>query len=65
MQAEAEISSFEVSESIVPLSVAWELTEAEWLTLLEVVVTAYQDELARLLDSGRHAAPPLAAGGRS
>ncbi len=40
------------------------LTEAEWLTLLEVVITAYQDELARQLDQGRHPAPPLAAGGR-
>ena len=40
------------------------LTEAEWLTLLEVIITAYQDELARLLDHGRHPAPPLAAGGR-
>ncbi|WP_176849498.1 DUF6511 domain-containing protein [Belnapia rosea] len=40
------------------------LTEAEWLTLLEVIITAYQDELARLLDQGRHPAPPLAAGGR-
>lgn len=29
------------------------LTEAEWLTLLEVVVTAYQDELARRLDAER------------
>jgi hypothetical protein len=42
------------------------LTGDEWLTLLEVVVTAYQDELARRLDSGRHP-PPLhataAAGG--
>lgn len=27
------------------------LSEAEWLTLLEVVVTAYQDELARRLDA--------------
>jgi hypothetical protein len=40
------------------------LTEAEWLTLLEVVISAYQDELARLLDAGRHPAPPLSAGGR-
>ena len=40
------------------------LTEAEWLTLLEVIITAYQDELARLLDQGRHSAPPLAAVGR-
>jgi len=32
------------------------LTEAEWLTLLEVVITAYQDELARRLDAGRHPA---------
>lgn len=40
------------------------LTEAEWLTLLEVVITAYQDELARRLDAGRHPAPPLAAGGQ-
>ncbi len=32
------------------------LTEAEWLTLLEVVITAYQDELARRLDEGRSAA---------
>ena len=40
------------------------LTEAEWLTLLEVIITAYQDELARRLDAGRHPAPPLAAGGR-
>ncbi len=37
------------------------LTEAEWLTLLEVVVTAFQDELARRLDTGRHPAPPLRA----
>ena len=35
------------------------LTEAEWLTLLEVVITAYQDELARLLDQGRRPPPPL------
>lgn len=28
------------------------LTEAEWLTLLEVIITAYQDELARRLDQG-------------
>jgi len=34
------------------------LTQAEWLTLLEVVVTAYQDELARRLDAGRRAAAP-------
>jgi hypothetical protein len=40
------------------------LTAAEWLTLLEVVISAYQDELARLLDAGRHPAPPLSAGGR-
>ena len=32
------------------------LTEAEWMTLLEVVVTAYQDELTRLLAEGRHPA---------
>jgi hypothetical protein len=32
------------------------LSEAEWLTLLEVVVTAYQDELARRLDAGRRTA---------
>jgi hypothetical protein len=31
------------------------LTEAEWLTLLEVIITAYQDELARRLEHGRHA----------
>jgi len=37
------------------------LTRAEWLTLLEVVVTAYQDELARRLDGGRHPEPPLPA----
>jgi hypothetical protein len=30
------------------------LTEAEWLTLLEVIVTAYQDALARRLEQGRH-----------
>jgi hypothetical protein len=29
------------------------LTEAEWLTLLEVVVTAYQDALVRRLDGRR------------
>ena len=34
------------------------LTEAEWLTLLEVIVTAYQDELARRLEQGRHLALP-------
>ncbi|WP_137179190.1 DUF6511 domain-containing protein [Roseomonas sp. AR75] len=32
------------------------LTETEWLTLLEVVVTAYQDELVRRLDGRRAAA---------
>ena len=32
------------------------LTDAEWMTLLEVVVTAYQDELARRLAEGRHPA---------
>lgn len=37
------------------------LTRAEWLTLLEVVVTAYQDELVRRLDAGRHPVPPLPA----
>ena len=37
------------------------LTEAEWLTLLEVVITAYQDELARRLDAGRH--PAMLVGG--
>lgn len=37
------------------------LSEAEWLTLLEVVVTAYQDELARRLDAERRPASP---GGR-
>ncbi len=31
------------------------LTENEWLTLLEVVVTAYQDKLASLLNTGRPA----------
>jgi hypothetical protein len=41
------------------------LTEPEWLTLLEVIITAYQDELARRLDQGRHPAPRLAAAGRS
>jgi len=35
------------------------LTETEWLTLLEVIITAYQDEIARRLDAGRHPAPPL------
>ena len=40
------------------------LTAVEWLTLREVIVTAYQDELARRLDTGRHAPPPLVAGGR-
>ena len=40
------------------------LTEAEWLTLLEVIIIAYQDELARRLDAERHPAPPLVAGGR-
>jgi uncharacterized protein DUF6511 len=42
------------------------LTEAEWLTLLEAVVTAYRDELARRLGAGRHPAPsprPAAGGG--
>jgi hypothetical protein len=34
------------------------LTEAEWLTLLEVIITAYQDELARRLEQGRHLALP-------
>jgi hypothetical protein len=38
------------------------LSEAEWLTLLEVVVTAYQDELARRLDAERR---PGHAGGRA
>jgi hypothetical protein len=40
------------------------LTEAEWLTLLEVIITAYQDELVRRLDHGRHPAPHVALGGR-
>ncbi len=40
------------------------LTEVEWLTLLDVIVTAYQDELARQLDTGRHLAPSIAVGGR-
>lgn len=40
------------------------LTESEWLTLLEVVITAYQDELARRLDAGRHPAPPITVAGR-
>ena len=35
------------------------LTEAEWMTLLEVVVTAYQDELARRLAEGRHPSPGI------
>lgn len=35
------------------------LSDAEWLTLLEVIVTAYQDALAQRLDSGSHPAPPL------
>ena len=35
------------------------LTEAEWMTLLEVVVTAYQDALARRLDQGKHPAPGI------
>ena len=35
------------------------LTDTEWLTLLEVIVTAYQDALAQRLDSGSHPAPPL------
>jgi hypothetical protein len=35
------------------------LTEAEWLTLLEVIITAYQDALARRLDAGQHAPPRL------
>lgn len=35
------------------------LTESEWLTLLQVIITAYQDELARRLDAGQHAAPRL------
>jgi hypothetical protein len=41
------------------------LTDAEWLTLLEVIITAYQDELARRLDQGRHPAPPLTVRGPS
>jgi hypothetical protein len=41
------------------------LTDTEWLTLLEVIITAYQDELARRLDQGRHPTPPLAARGAS
>jgi hypothetical protein len=41
------------------------LTDAEWLTLLEVIITAYQDELARRLDQGRHPIPPLTVGGPS
>jgi len=40
------------------------LSQAEWLTLLEVIITAYQDELARRLDAGRYPIPPLTAGGR-
>jgi hypothetical protein len=40
------------------------LTESEWLTLLEVIITAYQDELARRLDAGRPPAPPLVVGSR-
>jgi hypothetical protein len=35
------------------------LSDAEWLTLLEVIITAYQDALAQRLDSGSHPAPPL------
>ena len=35
------------------------LTDTEWLTLLEVIITAYQDALAQRLDSGSHPAPPL------
>ena len=34
------------------------LSEAEWLTLLEVVVTAYQDKLARRLDAERRPGSP-------
>jgi hypothetical protein len=40
------------------------LTKGEWLTLLEVIITAYQDELARLLDAGRHPAPRLPGAAR-
>jgi hypothetical protein len=40
------------------------LTEAEWLTLLEVIITAYQDELVRRLDQGRYPAPHIALGSR-
>ena len=36
------------------------LTDAEWMTLLEVVVTAYQDELARRLAEGRNPSPEIA-----
>lgn len=38
------------------------LSEGEWLTFLEVVVTAYQDALARRLDAGQHPTPRLPAG---
>ena len=40
------------------------LTDTEWLTFLEVVITAYQDELVRRLDTGRHPAPPIAVARR-
>lgn len=33
------------------------LSEAEWLTFLEVVVTAYQDALVRALEARRGHAP--------
>lgn len=33
------------------------LSEAEWLTFLEVVVTAYQDALVRALEASRGHAP--------
>ena len=61
--AAASLMAGEYLESIGKTDLAV-LSEAEWLTLLEVVITAYQDELARLLDQGRHSAPPLAVGGR-
>ena len=38
------------------------LTEAEWLTLLEVIITAYQDELVRRLDTRRIRRPTTTGG---
>lgn len=40
------------------------LTDAEWLTFLEVVITAYQDELVRRLNAGQYPAPGIAVARR-